>query len=420
MRITAPTAAEPVPLEGLDLTDPRLYSAGDPHAVWRTLRAQAPVFRQELPDGRAFWSVTRYDDCCRVLGDSAAFTSSRGAILAMLGTPDPAGGHQMAVSDPPRHTHLRLPQQQLLTHAAVAPRVPAIRAAVSDLLAPLCRGEGVFDLGAAMCLMPMLVSGMLMGLPSEDYGSLTRLGLMTVAPDDPEFQVDGDAHATLRAAHTGLFAYFSDQIAHRRRSAPPDLGDRDLVGRLMTMRVEGSPLRDGEVVSNCYSMLLGANVNTGHVVSAALLHLLDDPEQYDRWSAGPPALLRSGIREALRWSSPVLHFLRYAAADTEIRGVPVAAGDGVVAWIASANRDDDVFADPYAFRVDRRPNNHIAFGYGPHTCIGAPAGLLTLQVAFEEIFRHVERLELAGPVEHLASNFTAGIRHLPVLARRRR
>lgn len=414
MRITAPDPAARVPLSDIDLYDARLYSHGDPHLAWQTLRREEPVFWQDLPDGRGFWSVTRYDDVRRVLADYTSFTSQRGAILKMLGTDDPAGGYQMAVSDPPRHTHVRKPLEELLTPAALRPHLPAIRDSVRKLLAPMC-DEKPWDMGVAMTALPMIVSGVLMGLPEKDYPDLVRRGLMTVAPDDEEFQVAGRPDATLRAAHHGLFAYFAEQVRERRADPGPDLGSRDLIGRMMTMTVEGSPMTDGEIVANCYSMLLGANVNTGHVLSAAVLQLMDDPAQYDRWAADE-AGWKTGLTEALRWSSPVVHFLRYAVEDVEIGGRRIKAGQGVVAWIASANRDEDVFGDPFRFDLRRRPNREISFGYGPHRCIGTAAARITLDITLREILTRVERFEPAGDAEHLCSNFTAGIKHLPVVA----
>jgi cytochrome P450 len=414
MRITAPPPSERIPLEEIDLYSPSLYSDGDAHVVWQTLRHEAPVFRQELADGRGFWSVTKYDDVRRVLGDHACFTSRRGVVLKMLGTDDPAGGRQMAVSDPPRHTQVRQQLYDMFTPAALRPHLPKIRAAVRQLLAPMTE-EQPWDMGAAMTILPILVSGLLMGLPEEDYADLVRSGMMTVAPDDEEFQAGGSSAATLRQAHHDLFAYFADQVRERRRKPREEIASQDLIGRLMTLRIDGSRLSDGEIVSNCYSILLGANVNTGHVVSAAMLRLIDDPEQFDLWSRHN-SLFRPGIREALRWTSPVVHFLRHAVKDTKIRGKKIREGEGVVAWIPSANRDEEVFEQPFRFVVGRRPNPEIAFGYGPHRCIGVAPAQVTLELTLREMFDRVARFELAGRVEHLRSNFTAGIKHLPVVA----
>lgn len=418
MRITSPSPLERIPLEQIDLYAPQLYSNGDPHLIWQTLRREAPVFRQQLDDGRGFWSVTKYDDCCRVLGDYASFTSERGVILKLLGTDDPAGGRQMAVSDPPRQTHIRKPLLDMLTPTALRPYVPRLRTAIRQLLAPMTE-ERPWDMGSAMTTLPMLISGMLMGLPESDYPFLVRAGVMTVAPDDEEFQVGGSAEATLHQAHHDLFAYFAEQIRERRRRPLSDLVSQDLIGRLMTVRINGSRLSDGEIVSNCYSLLLGANVNTGHVISAAVLRLLEEPEEFARWSRDEK-YFKLGIHEALRWSSPVVHFLRHAVEDTEIRGRKIKKGEGVVAWIPSANRDEEIFEDPFRFHIGRQPNREISFGYGPHRCIGAIPALITLELTLREMFDRVDHFELAGEVEHLCSNFTAGIKHLPFVARPRR
>ncbi|NEA67007.1 cytochrome P450 [Streptomyces sp. SID12488] len=417
MRITKPTAADRVPLDRIDLYDPRVFSNGDPHAIWRTLRHEEPVFWQDLPDGRGFWSVTKYDDVCRVLSDHTVFTSARGGLLTILGTDDPAGGHQMAVSDPPRHTHVRKPLHQMMTPAALKKHIPRIEVGIKRLLAPMTE-EPVWDLGAAMTALPMVVSGILMGLPEEDHAQLVRSGMMTIAADDHEFQQGGTPEATLQQAHHDLFAYFARQVRARRTNPGPGLGDSDLIGRLMTMEVDGSRLTNGEIVANCYSVLLGANVNTGHVISSAFLELMDHPGEFERW-AGDPQYLRTGIREAMRWSSPVVHFLRYAVQDTEIRGRRIRKGEGVAAWIPSANRDEEVFDDPFRFDIDRRPNREISLGFGPHRCIGGTAAQISLEIALREIFDRVSYLEPVGKPEHLCSNFTAGIKHFPVTVHKR-
>lgn len=414
MRITRPSPSERIPLAQIDLYPPALYSEGDPHLMWQTLRREEPVFWQQLDDGRGFWSVTKYDDCCRVLGDYTCFTSERGVILKLLGMDDPAGGRQMAVSDPPRQTRIRKPLLELMTPAALRPHVPRIHAAIRRLLEPMTEADS-WDMGVAMTALPMIVSGILMGLPERDFVDLVRGGMMTVAPDDQEFQVGGSSEATLHQAHHDLFAYFAEQVRERRRKPHHEPASQDLIGRLMTLRIDGSRLSDGEIVSNCYSVLLGANVNTGHVISAAILELLENPEQFERWSSDD-SLLRAGIHEALRWSSPVVHFLRHAVEDTEIRGRVIKKGEGVVAWIPSANRDEEVFEEPFRFDIGRNPNREIAFGYGPHRCIGVTPALITLEITLREIFDRVSRFELAGNVEHLCSNFTAGIKHLPVKA----
>lgn len=179
----------------------------------------------------------------------------------------------------------------------------------------------------------------------------------------------------------------------------------------------GRKLRPGEIVSNSYSLLLGANVTTPHVPNAAMGELTKDGKYAD-W-ASHPELFESGINEALRWSSPASHFLRYAKTDVELSGVTIRQGEPVAAWIGSANRDATVFPDPYEFDIRRDPRNHLAFGVGPHYCVGHAVARLALHELFEGLLDQFSGLEPAGEPQHLHSNFIAGMKHLPLVATRR-
>ncbi|CAM4456885.1 cytochrome P450 [Nocardia ninae] len=413
MRITVPRTADPDPdpdidLAEVDLSDLDCFTSGDPHAIWAQLRRRAPAHRRQLPDGRAFWSITRYHDVRAVLRDHTRFTSSRGTLLSILGGTDPAGGKMMAASDPPVHTAMREPLSKALSPRELRSRVPQIRRITHQVLAPLLDG-GVWDMAEAMAGFPMMFTGALMGIPEDDWPSLARLTTMAIAPQDPDFQQTA-GHGTLAAAHHELFAYFAGLVMRRRRN-PAD----DLIGFLLEMTADGRKLRHDELVYNCYSLLLGANVTTPHAVAATVLALIDHPAEYRRWTADP-SLTPTAVEEGLRWASPTNHFLRYTVTDTTIGGQSIPAGEAVVAWLGSANRDDDVFADPFRFDLTRAPNPHVAFGYGPHYCIGAPLARIALRVLFEEITRVVESFSVAGPVEHLASTFTAGVKRLPLRA----
>jgi cytochrome P450 len=406
VRLSRPNG-DPVNLAKVDLAEPQLYANGDPHPIWKHMRAHAPVHWQA--SGRTgFWSVTRLADVGRVLRDHAAFTSQRGTLLNLLGTDDPAGGQQMAATDPPRHAALRSPLQRALDLRAVEQLVDQIRTQVRMLLRPALDG-GVFDFAAVTGALPMAVTGLMMGLDSADWARLTKLTSAAIAPDDLAYQQPGGAAATLQRAHRELFAYFQDRVTERQRR-PTD----DLIGLLVDMRLEGGRrLRPGEIMSNCYSLLLGANVTTPHVANAALPELA--VAGYDEWAADPD-LLDVGLDEALRWSSPANHFMRYARRDVELHGVTIGAGQAVVAWLGSANRDESAFADPYRYDVRRRPNHHVAFGLGPHYCVGHAVARVSLRVFFRELLDTFAGFEPAGPAEHLCSNFVAGIKHLPVRA----
>jgi cytochrome P450 len=252
----------------------------------------------------------------------------------------------------------------------------------------------------------------LMDLPSVDGPRLTELAEMAVAPDDLDHQLYANSEKARQRAHRELFAYFQD-AATRRQKAPAG----DLLSILLTMVVEGAPLDRGSVMANCYLLLIGSTVTVPEVPKAALAELIRCG-RYADW-AQRPELLDSGVEEALRWASPANHVLRYATRPALLRGVPIAEGEAVVVWYGSANRDEEIFADPYLFDVRRHPNRHLTFGAGAHYCVGFAIARMTLRVLFQEIFAAFEDFELAGPVQHSASNFVAGITSLPVVGKPR-
>lgn len=390
----------------VNLLDPKLYSHGEPYVIWDAMRRHAPVHWQQVNEELGFWSVTKYKDAVQVLKDYDTFTSEQGSLLNLLGTKDPAGGKQIAVTDPPRHTRIRRPLQRGFHHNAVDKHEEQNRKAIRRLLSPCLEPNGV-DFAQAMFAMSIAVSGCILELPEADWPLLTRLTTMAIAPDDEEYVLPEGSTATLQRAHRELFAYFLDLVSQRRRSP-----GEDLLSILMNVEVDGAKLDTGAVISNCYSILLGAAATTPHAASLSFLELIKT-DLY-RELAAHPECMDSGLEEAFRWSSPASHFMRYATRDTEIRDIPIKKGDAVVVWIGSANRDADIFPDPYTFDFRRTPNPHIAFGSGPHVCIGYHTAKQTLTMLYEELFAHYEGFEIIGPVDYLGSNFISGIKHFPV------
>ncbi|GIJ29230.1 cytochrome P450 [Micromonospora qiuiae] len=412
MRLTRPTGTEPIDLKQVDLVDPVMHGEGDPHAVWHAMREREPVHWQQVNEKHGYWSTSRYEDVARVLRDHTVFTSEHGTLLNLLGKKDPASGQQLPATDPPRHTQMRSPVQRALNGRILERHRKLIREEVRLLFSEIVDGEP-FDFATMTGRLPMAVTGTLMGLDRADWPQLTYLTSQAIAPDDPEYVMPEGGRHTLQRAHRELFATFEDSVARRRSD-----GTGDLIDVLRTMDFEdGRKLRPGEIVSNCYSLLLGANVTTPHVPNAAIIELMEDG-RYADW-ASKPELLLSGINEALRWSSPASHFMRYAKCDVQLSGVTIRKGDPVVAWLGSANRDSSVFPDPYKFDVRRNPTRHLAFGVGPHYCVGHAVARITLQEFFEELFEQFEGFESAGEQEHLHSNFIAGLKHLPLVATRR-
>lgn len=412
MRLSHPDQPDSIDFGTVDLTDPVLHGEGDPHAIWHAMRQRDPVHWQDVDETLGFWSVTKFEDASLVLRDHSRFTSQRGTMLFLLGKEDPARGRQMAATDPPRHDRMREPMQRALTNKQVERYREAVTGEVRRVLEPAL-SEQPFDFAEAMMALPMASAGTMMALPREDWPRLTRLTAMSIAPDDPEFMEPGGPQATLAIAHRELFAYFHDILRERR----DNLGD-DLISLLLEMEVDGRRLETGAILSNCYSLILGANVTTPYVPTGALGEAMGTPI-WDDWRSHPE-LLGTGLDEGLRWASPANHFMRYALRDVELRGKQIRAGEAVVAWLGSANRDEDAFPDPFSFNIRRKPNRHVAFGSGPHYCVGHTVARMTLKILFTEMFATFEEFAPAGDVSHLHSNFVAGIKHMPLVATLRR
>ncbi|WP_439674069.1 cytochrome P450 [Embleya sp. MST-111070] len=412
MRLT-PGAAREIDLDRVDLFDLDLYTSGDPHPIWDVMRAEAPLHHQVLPDGREFWSVTRYDDVCAVLGDHRRFTSERGTVVTHLGEDDVAAGKLMTSTDPPRHTQVRRAIGARLTARAVASWQDRIREAIVRFLEPALDGA-TFDLAEKAHRLPMIVAGPLLGIPERDWDELVQLTAMVTAPSDPHFKHGSEA-ATLAISHHELVTYVTEWVKRRRAAGGED---GSLLDHLMTVRPGDAPLTDEEIALDGYSILLGANVTTPHTVSGTVHALIERPEQFAKVQADP-SLVPSLVEEGLRWTSAACNFMRYAVDDTEIGGGTIPARGAVVAWIGSANRDESQFTDPHQFDVTRRENRHVAFGFGPHYCIGGPLARQTLRIFFEELLGRFGSIELDGEPQHLRSYFIAGMTHLPIVAQKR-
>jgi cytochrome P450 len=408
MRITSPGPGARTELGDINLADTSLYTTGDAHLVWQTLRNEQPVWWQQPAEGPGFWAVTKWADVRRVLSEHETFSSERGTAISMLGAPDPAAGLMMQATDPPRHQKLRKQLGKPFAASAMPAYTERIQAFVRDIVSSAEEGQ-VWDVAERFSRLPMATGAMLMGLPEADIDPLLRLAYASLAPQDPRFS-DGperSERSTLRLAHYQLLEYFSERIAERRKNP-----SSDVIVHMMTIEPEGRPLTDMELLVNCVSLILGAVVTTSHAISATLIALADQHDGEGRW---PERLeLKSAVEEALRWSSPVTHFMRHARRDTEIQDTKIRAGEAVTAWIASANRDESMFADPYALDLERAPNRHITFGSGSHLCLGSNLARVMLQHSFSELRSRIEAFEVAGPARHLASNEIAGVLSLPL------
>jgi cytochrome P450 len=347
--------------------------------------------------------------------DHRTFSSEEGTILASVGVGDAAGGQTITLIDPPEHALVRVPAMRALGHAMVQRRTPAIRAKVAELVEPCEAGE--VDFARLMRRLPMVLAGEFMDIPEEHWDEIALWAGACIAPDDPAYALGNSTEQTLRLAHHHLFACFRE-LVRRRRAKPGDDLVSVLIGITDNLSGQRKPLDDWRVLLNCYSFILGANTTTPNVASHTLLALIERPEIWPRLHT--PEALAGLIEEGIRWTSPTHHLVRRASTDTRLGDAEIKAGDWVAAWVASANRDEAVFDDPFTFDISRSPNRHLGFGGGPHYCIGAPMSRLALSVLFEELVGRYEGFASTGPPAHLQSNWINGLVSMPVRGTPRR
>ena len=396
-----------MPDDAIDLLDLAHFEAGGPpHELFARLRREAPVHRHAEQDGPGFWAVTRYDEVVEVSRDSATYSSFAGGTMVADATPEQlfVVRQMMLNMDPPQHTKLRALINKGFTPRMVAQlheRIGELARAIVDRVAQ--RGECDFVTDVAGEL-PSYVIAELMGIPLDDGRELYRLTeRMHTADRSPEGLADG-AQAIFE-----MMSY-ANGIRAEKRERPAN----DIASTLLAAEVDGEKLTDLEFDMFFLLLINAGGDTTRNLVAGGMLELLRRPDALAALRA-EPRLLPGAIEEMLRFCSPVVHFRRTATRDAVLGGQPIAAGDKVVIFYASANRDETVFPDADTFDIGRSPNEHVAFGGGGvHFCLGANLARVEIRALFTEVLSRLHDMELAGPVERLRSNFINGPRHMPV------
>lgn len=391
----------------MDVYDLDTYQRAIPHEVFGRLRKESPVFFNAEPEGPGFWAVTKYADLVTISKDPKTFSSARGGTNLTELPPEELSIVQMLMvnMDPPKHNKFRNLVSKGFTPRMIAQLEPLIRAAAKRTIdAVATRGECDFVRTVAGEL-PLVIIADLLGIPQDDRGKVFDWSNRLIGFDDPEFQTSL-ADGKLAAAELWMYA---NQLAAKRRLKP----ENDLTSVLVHANVDGEQLTELEFDTFFLMLAVAGNETTRNAISGGTLALIEHPEQRQRL-IDDPSLIPSGVEEILRWVTPVIHFRRTATRDVELRGKTIREGDKVAIFYSSANRDEDLFADPYAFDVGRTPNEHLAFGVGQHFCLGASLARLELRLIFEEITRRLPDLQLAGEVRRLRSNFINGIKTMPV------
>jgi cytochrome P450 len=407
-------------LANVDVASPKVYAEGVPHETFAALRAHDPVHWHPWPGMRdGFWLLSKHADVVAVGKEPEAYSSQLGHIALEDREPDALAARQSLIeTDPPEHTRLRKLVSYAFTRSKVKEYEDYTRTIARDLL-DRAIAQGEFDFVTEISEpLPITVLISILGLPKEDAPLLIELTSEMAAATDPEYRPDPAKYPTDvdprllpfgTPAAWHVFEY-GRKMGEERRQHPTD----DLVSRLVHAEVDGERLTDTEYCNFFELFIFAGNETTRTGISQGTLALMEHPEEFERLAANP-SLMPTAVDEILRYGTPIIYFRRTATRDTEIRGVPIRAGDRVALWYLAANFDEEVFADPHRFDVGRQPNPHVTFGRGgPHFCLGSFLARLEIRVLLEEILARNVRFELTGRPVRLSSNFVNGFKSLPV------
>ncbi|MCW2528458.1 MAG: cytochrome [Pseudonocardiales bacterium] len=388
------------------LTDPAFHS-GDPHPVYARLRVEAPVFWYEPGQ---FWAVSKYDDVRRVGQDSDVFSSLRGTLLSDglsrdSGGPHRAGARHLMRTDPPEHSAMRRISAPSFTPRSITALEPRARQIAQELIADIDAARVTDVVAAVAAPFTTFVIAELMGVPRArwaDFWSWT---------DSAILQIDAPPGDPGPAAGVAELMEFFDGLIELRRREPGD----DVVSDLVAGELDGSALTPDDLLTYCKFLLVAGTETTRNLISSGVELLSQHPDQR-RALVENPSRIPDAVEEMLRISSPVLAFCRTAKVNTVIRGQAIAAGDYVAMLYASANRDADIWPDPDRFDMNRpRERPHLAFGFGPHICLGATLARMEGRVLFEELLKTFPDFEVVGPAVRGPSTLVAMISALPAV-----
>ncbi|MCC5952233.1 MAG: cytochrome P450 [Acidimicrobiia bacterium] len=394
------------------LSDPEFY-AGDPFPLYARLRREAPV---AWNDDLGFWALSRHAEVQAVSRQAELFCSSQGILLGDIGRDLPETPGALLYVDPPEHTRYRRLVQPAFAPSRVRALEGPMRQRVRALLDEVPLDEPVDIVDALALPYPLAVIADLLGLPADRWRTYGRWSDAAIeagtAPTDENMALLGDMAAEL------------SEVIAAKRDDPAD----DLISTLVTVSVadpdtgEEEQLTDDELMMFCVQLLVAGNDTTRNLVAGGLVALAEHPAEWQRVleTVDDVEAVGVAVEELLRWTTPVISFLRTATRATEVGGQPIAAGEHLLLLYSSANRDEAVFG-PTAGSLDvrRQPNPHLAFGFGHHHCLGAALARMEARVLLEELAPRVRALESAGPVHRLATaGVVAGVLEAPLVLHR--
>ncbi len=400
----------PPGLEHLHLVDAERYAAdGYPHDEWKRLRNEAPVYWTEREGYEPFWAITKHADIIEIGKNQGDFLiAPRMAVFSAEEDVAEDRSHHLLTMDAPEHPRYRRVASKFFTPRMTqvwAPKVDRITREILDGVAGQRSLDFVADVSAPITIA---VIAEMLGLPADDWRLLFRWTNETIASADPEYQAGRTARETSEDAQKEMFAYFQD-LAEERRKRPK----QDIISVVAGAEIDGKPIPPYELLSYYFLLVVAGNETTRNAMTGGLLELIDRPAEWAKLAADP-GLVDPAVEEIVRWVTPVNQFSRTATRDYELRGQTIREGEAVCLFYASGNRDEEVFDEPFEFRVDRAPNDHIGFGRGLHVCLGAHLARLELRTMYAQLRERVRSMERDGEAERAQSSFVGGIKRAPI------
>tara|TARA_Y100000389_G_scaffold195712_1_gene227541 strand:- start:2386 stop:3624 length:1239 start_codon:yes stop_codon:yes gene_type:complete len=391
------------------------FIEGQPYDLFKRLRHEAPIYWHEesLDFEPGFWALTKHEDIVRVSKDPLTFSSAAGGHLMSMGDPkvvDPSAvaaiiGNMIGM-DPPDHQIYRKMVAPSFTPKAIRNLESDMRQKIRDLLENV-EGKGEFNFVTEISeQLPLWVLCEMMGIPESDRPKIRDLVNNLT---DASIQQDPENSFQIWVNYMELFKMGRDMIEERRKN-PTD----DLMSVVANTRVEGGELPPELLDGFFLLMVIAGNETTRNTLTGGLMALTENPEERAKLLQDP-TLISNATDEMLRWVTSVIYFRRTAMKDTSIRGQDIKAGDKVVMWYGSANRDEDIFPDGHLFRVEREnAKKHLAFGAGEHLCLGNRLGHMQIRILFEELLARFPNIHSTSNPVRIPSNFLAGISELKV------
>ena len=393
-----------MPLDQIDLSEAERFRDNTLWPYFERIRAEDPVHFTAESEHGPYWSVTKYNDIMAVDTNHGVFSSEGGITIA-----DPEEDFQLPMfiaMDPPKHDAQRKVVSPIVSPANLANLEGLIRSRAGKIMDELPIGETFDWVDRVSIELTTQMLATLFDFPFENRRKLTRWSdVATASPESGVIESEDARKAELYECA----AYFTDLWNQRVNSEPK--------GDLISMLAHGDATRNMEpmeFLGNIILLIVGGNDTTRNSITGGLLALNENPDQYAKLRANP-GLITSMVPEIIRWQTPLAHMRRTALADIELNGKSIKAGDKVVMWYVSGNRDDEVIEKPNAFIIDReRPRQHLSFGFGIHRCVGNRLAEMQLKIVWEEILKRWDTIEVMEEPRRVLSSFVKGYEYMPV------